>query len=104
MVLDGFACVCVSVCMWLCLKNPVDSWIDGRWRCSFWKERLGGFGGGLRCVKEVLGRKGRSDSRSLCEACFDVLMCRCRLRSRVKKHGFLNECGKCWGNIWGQRR
>ena len=77
-------CVCVSVCMWLCLKNPVDSWIDGRWRCSVWKERLGGFGGGLHCVKEVLGRKGRSDSRSLCEACFDVLMCGCRLRSGVK--------------------
>jgi hypothetical protein len=56
--------VCVSVCMGFCLKNPVDSWIDGRWRCSVWKERLGGFGGGLHCVKEVLVRTGRSDSRS----------------------------------------
>ena len=62
MVLDGF--VCVSVCMGLCLKNPADAWIDGRWRCSALKERLGGFGLGLHCVNQVLGRTGRSDSRS----------------------------------------
>ena len=75
--------------MRLCLKNPADSWIDGRWRCSVWKERLGGWVYTVsRRSLEERGEVMRDHVCPMCEACFDVLMCGCRLRSRDKSMGF----------------
>ena len=90
MVLDGFVCVCLCVWGFVWKILPMRGLMgDGGvllWRKG-WADLAWVYTVSIRSLEER-GEVIRDHVCPMCEACFDVLMCGCRLRSRDKIMGF----------------
>ena len=108
-VLDGFACMCVCVC--LCVWGFVWKILSIRglmgdggvlFGRNGWVDLAGVYTVSKRSLEER-GEVIRDHVCPMCEACFDVLMCGCRLRSRVKIMGFWMSVANV-GGIFGVKK